>query len=47
MATFLSGLLYFSYMALICTCIFLLFGAVGFCATLYFTFKIYGAVKVD
>jgi transmembrane 9 superfamily protein 2/4 len=42
-----TSLLYFGYMAIISTGIFLVTGTVGFFSCLYFTHNIYGSVRVD
>ena len=44
---FVNTVLYFSYMGMIALTFFLLTGTVGFFSCLWFTRKIYGAIKVD
>jgi len=44
---FLSGVLFFGYMALVSFAFFLLTGTIGFVSCYWFTVQIYGAVKVD
>ena len=44
---FVPTVLYFSYMGMISFSFSLVTGAVGFCSCLWFTKKIYGAIKVD
>ena len=44
---FVSTVLYFSYMGMISFSFCLVTGSVGFCSCLWFTKKIYGAIKVD
>lgn len=44
---FVPSVLYFSYMAMVSLTFFMLTGAIGFFACLWFVRKIYGAIKVD
>lgn len=44
---FISGVLFFGYMSLICLFFFVLTGTVGFLATLFFVRRIYSAVKLE
>lgn len=44
---FATYLLYFGYMSIISLGVFLLTGAIGFGAALWFTKLIYGSIKVD
>ena len=44
---FVSVLLYFGYMWIICFAFFILTGTIGFCSCFYFVYHIYGAIKVD
>lgn len=39
--------LYFGYMTLVCTGLFLLTGTIGFLSSYYFNYQIYGSIKVD
>ena len=43
----IGTMLYFGYMGLISGAIFLMTGMVGYSASLWFTRKIYGSIKVD
>jgi len=43
----ITYVLYFGYMFIVCFGLFLMTGLVGFVATLWFTRKIYGSLKVD
>jgi len=44
---FVSVLLYFGYMWIICFAFFILTGTIGFMACFFFVYHIYGAIKVD
>jgi transmembrane 9 superfamily protein 2/4 len=44
---FVTYVLYFGYMSIICLGLFLLTGCIGFLACLWFTRTIYGSIKVD
>jgi len=44
---FITYLLYFGYMAIICLAIFLITGMVGSMSCLWFTRKVFGSIKVD
>lgn len=44
---FVTYVLYFGYMGIICLGLFLLTGCIGFLACLWFTRTIYGSIKVD
>jgi len=44
---FVSVLLYFGYMLIICLSFFVLTGTIGFCSCFYFVRKIYGAVQLS
>ena len=47
MTRFSSTILYFGYMASICSAIFLICGSIGFLATWLFVRKIYSLIKID
>lgn len=44
---FVSTILYFGYMAMITMTFFFLTGTIGYFACLWFTYKIYGSIKID
>jgi transmembrane 9 superfamily protein 2/4 len=44
---FVSGLMFFGYMALVSFAFFLMTGTIGFVASYLFVHKIYSSIKVD
>jgi transmembrane 9 superfamily protein 2/4 len=47
MVKFVSGLLFFGYMFLVCVAFFVLTGTIGYVATFMFVTKIYASIKID
>ena len=44
---FVSGLLFFGYMFLVCVAFFVLTGTIGYFACFMFVTKIYASIKID